>query len=245
MIKGRLPGNFAASGRYRNPDTSRPSKLLTFTSSGSTFLDTSRPPVSLSVQRVTFNDFGCDAIGICGTTGRGEGDSDLAPLGDIEATDNPGWQSFDDAHLIGLGVEDLDLAHSSLVRAVDDEAAVGGNIERIDIPAFFRPACGKGARLRIERAQPLEIRTFIRRHPKRAVWGKFPAAIGNVFGMIANGRHFASRKVEQRECRTLVTDTYCATKAVFLSGAKSDTAQPPPLTSATMRFVEGSRGFIT
>ena len=33
--------------------------------------------------------------------------------------------------------------------------------------------------------------------------------------------------------------------ALFLSGAKSDTAQPPPLTSATMRFEDGSRGFMT
>ena len=40
------------------------------------------------------------------------------------------------------------------------------------------------------------------------------------------------------------TDTYCETIAQLLSGEKSFTAQPPPLTSAIIRFEAGSRGFI-
>ena len=44
---------------------------------------------------------------------------------------------------------------------------------------------------------------------------------------------------------TLVTDRYCETMAVFLSGAKSEIAQPPPCTCATILLVDGSRGFMT
>ena len=50
---GRLPGNRAGSGRYRNPLTVNPSKLFTRTSSGSRNRSAENPPVSLFVQRVT------------------------------------------------------------------------------------------------------------------------------------------------------------------------------------------------
>jgi hypothetical protein len=53
MMTGRLPGNFAASGR-RGSRRSPPSKLFQRISCGSTNVAVLRPAVSDSVQRSTF-----------------------------------------------------------------------------------------------------------------------------------------------------------------------------------------------
>src|SRR6185312_649567 len=48
---GRLPGNFFASGRYRNPEIVLPSNVCHLTNCGSAKVDVFSPPVSLVVQR--------------------------------------------------------------------------------------------------------------------------------------------------------------------------------------------------
>ena len=145
-----------------------------------------------------FRRFGVNAVSICGAACRGKGNAYFAPLGNAKAVHDASGQAFHDADFAGLRVENFDLAHARFIRSVDDEASIGRNIKCVDVPFFGWTTRRERACFDVHCAKALEIGAFVRCDPQFAIGRKFCTANGDIFLMVANGRHLPARQIEQR-----------------------------------------------
>src|SRR5690606_15816167 len=76
-----------------------------------------------------------DRVRVAGAARGAQGQADRAPGRDLDSADDARGQRVDRAHFPARRVEHAQAALPRLVHGVGDEAAVGGDVEALDVPA--------------------------------------------------------------------------------------------------------------
>ena len=140
---------------------------------------------------------GVDGISVGRAFGGIERETNRAPRCNLDAACTARRECGYSAHGAAGNVHDADAVGACFIDGVGNEAAVGSDVERVDVPFLFRAARREFAGSGVERAEALEVRTFVAGHPQGAVGGRLRAAISNRPFMIADGCHRAAGEVER------------------------------------------------
>ena len=143
--------------------------------------------------------FGIDGKGIGRHPCGGQRQADPAPRRNPQSADHALGQARNRAHRASHRIEQLQPRDPRFVDDIGDEAAIGGNLEVLHVPARIGRACGELASLAVDRPQPLEVRTGVAGGPQRAVGRELRAALGNRLLVIAQRGQLARCQIEQIE----------------------------------------------
>ena len=246
MMTGRLPVNRAGALVVEAGDLpaveALPANQLRLRRS-----DATRPPVSLSVQRVTSPVVGVERVDVGGERALASENARSRLLRcHASAPSTPVGRAGDRPQPARRRVEQVQLGDAGFVDRQRERLAVLRQVEALDVPlevggerrraAWSRGRCSRAAGTRCpcrwsRRRRGRRPRTRRRRRP--------PSSAGLVSGVFWPFAASTSQRV------LLLIDVYSPTSSGVSSGDQSSACQPPPVTCSTRLSVFGSAGFMT